>query len=140
MDEIWREVEAIGDRPSQRGEYIPTLLDPPLTLRMNIEDTRNSVLSQSLDPVESGVESGKSFDQDEVLSDVLRESDIVISVLEPVDQSTPLRPHLHEEGAAMGVSGAGISMDPSLLVPMRTGSQSSKLRRPPSFSNQGLCS
>lgn len=132
MDEIWRQVEAIGDTPSQRREYASA---HPLPLRTDIEDNRNAVLSPDL---ESGMESGKSFDQDEG-SEVLRESDIVISVLEPVDHSTPLRPlPPQEEGATGGVSGMGLSMaDPSLLVPLRAGSEGSKMKRPPSFSNHG---
>ena len=132
MDEIWRQVEAIGDKPSQRREYMSTLLDPPLAVRTCVEDDRNSALSPSLDPAESGME---SFDQDEEQSDVLRESDIVISVMEPIDQSTPLRPHPQEEGATGGM---GFSItDPSMLAPRRTESHGNKLKRPPSFSNQG---
>lgn len=132
MDEIWRQVEAIGDRPSK---FTSPLVNPPIAMSTETEDNRNGVLSPSLDPKDTGMEPDTFEDQGRQDSEVLRESDIVISVLEPVDQSTPLRPTPVEGGAISGVSGAEFSGESSLVRPE---DQVSRLKnRPTSFSNQG---
>lgn len=126
MDEIWRQVEAIGDKPSERGMYVSALVDPPVAQSTGVEDDRSAVVTPNLDPKDAGME----LDQDKRRSEVLRESDISISVLEPIDHSTPLsKPPTLEGGATGGAS---------LLAPLRPGDHGNRLKnRPPSFSNQG---
>lgn len=132
MDEIWRQVEAIGDGPSTRQPR------PPLMSRTSndTDESRNVVSSPSTtsDP-ECGVEYRTPFGKKQS-SGVIVESDIVIAFDEPVDQSTPLRPH----PSSLEVGGAAANGVLSLLeTPENVGGSKNK-DRPTSFSSRGeLC-
>lgn len=141
MDEIWKQVEATSNKPSERGANSSMSVTSPSSVTTDVEDNRNASLSPSLDPKDIGIELDRSpLEPDERRrSDVLMESDILISIMEPVAESTPLRPEGDVMGgASVGNVHGGRGME-ALELPFSEGGRSrSKARnRPTSFSNKG---
>lgn len=148
MDEIWKQVEAIGGNtaPSNRGGGASITSGPtaPPPLSSHVVDHVPASLISDTDERgtgESGSEVGMvGVGSAEALesrwkeeSDILKESDVTISLLEPVSRSTPLRPEGVAGGGASKVGGAE-----SLLVELsRSDNGTSRKNRPTSFSNRG---
>ena len=132
MDEIWRQVEAIADTKSSTS-YRPTKLTP----NAGSDISKDGI--PSLEPVNNnGIEFKRTSDAEsrleevELEPDVLRETDISISIVEPVGQSTPLR--RQDEG----VASTSVAARSSLLDPSLIGVDRSKAKnRPTSFSSKG---
>ncbi len=97
MDEIWRQVEAIGDAPSSKSGFSSLYRDHPIN---DVDGDRNA----NLDPKDGGMELNglPEMAQERRQSDVIKESDVFISMMEPVSRSTPIRePVVLEGGVAI---------------------------------------
>lgn len=131
MDEIWRQVEAIGDKPSERGGAATlTLADAPGSSTTHAEDDRH--VGQSSDPKYFETELAESTvePKSKRRSDILKESDVMLSFLDgPVNRSTPIR-------AEVGVAGGVASRD-LLEPPISDNGRSWSKNRPNSFGNRG---
>lgn len=152
MDEIWREVEAIteytyNNSGSVAERHLPqkhhTALPYPLVHQTDLLDgAPQEIIPDDTTTTDSGMELVESLETESVQdrfsrSEILKESDVVISVMEPVGQSTPLRvmSSLEEGGGVVTRNGPSNS---SLLdtpdVDIRSGHSRN---RPNSFSNKG---
>ena len=139
MDEIWRQVEAINEfRPSpdrESSDHTST------SLASGGDSGKDTItVAPSLDKNGDGMELHSHEPHGTSQSGVIQQSDIAISILEPLERSTPLRSPPPADGCvAGGVSSTDESLESSLLSPSSAEGRQRRLRnRPTSFSNKGM--